>query len=365
MKIQGVVREKNGCDYFRVVLPLIYLNKDTDWRQNNVCEMLWIATQEHLIDCDILIYNKFIATPVEVLKQEQAKGMKIIVDMDDMWELPAWHPNHKLWTESGSEKLCIEHMRMADVVTCTSLKLQERIREYNKNTIVIPNAFPFGEGQYQPGAKNSSDKTRFIYAGGSTHLQDIEMLRGKFQKIGTDPFITGNAEFILAGYEQAKKRMYASQADLKAQNNNYKTEPYHGPYDTMKNVFSLTNNYRVIPTAPVTEYLNCYDHADVSLIPMVSNSWNSYKSVLKVLEAATRKIPCIVSAAEPYTSLREFENEGIMWVDKPDQWAKYIKWCIKNPQEVQNLGQKLYTWISEEYSLVTWNKTRKELFTSL
>ncbi len=365
MKIQTIVRNSNGCDFFRCVLPAMYLNKDTEWRKDNVCEMLWIGIQEHLLDCDILIYNKFIATPVEVLKQEQAKGMKIIVDMDDMWELPAWHPNQKQWIETGSEQLCIEHMKMADLVTCTSIKLQDRIREYNKNTVVIPNAFPFGEGQYQPGTQNSSDKLRFLYAGGVTHLQDVEMLRGKFQKMGTDPYITNNAEFILAGYEQAMKRMYATPADLKAQNNNYKKEPHHGPYDTMKSIFSLTNSYKIIPTAPVTKYLNCYDHADVSLIPIVGNSWNSYKSVLKILEAASRKIPCIVSAAEPYSALREFENEGIMWVDKPDQWIEYIKWCIKNPQETKELGKRLYNWISEEYELTKWNSVRKDIFALL
>lgn len=362
MKIQGVVRASQGCDYHRVVLPLIYLNKDTEWCKDNTIEVLWVLQQEHLIDCDILIYNKFIATPVQALKEMQQQGMKIIVDVDDMWVLPTWHPNYRQWHESGSDRLTEEHIRIADLVTCTSIALQEEIRKINKNTAVIPNALPFGQGLYQP-SYEASDKMRFLYTGGVTHLQDVELLSGKFQKIGGDPFIKDKSEFILAGYEKAKKRVYKTQQDLNAGNNNYTIEEHRGPYDTMKGIFASTNSYRIIPTAPVTEYIKCYDHADVVLVPMVENSWNSYKSILKILEAASRKIPCIVSSVAPYAELRPCE--GIMWVENQDQWIEYVRWCIRNPDKVKEMGEQLYNWVSEEHNLTLWNNTRKELFKSL
>jgi len=362
-KIQIIARQSNGCDYFRCVLPAIYLQKDTAWSLQNSIEMLWIAKDEEKIDCDILIYNKLIGTPISRLQALQRKGMKIIVDIDDMWVLPAGHAHAKDWNGSGNDKLTEEHIRIADLVTCTSMKLQEVIRPLNKNTVVIPNALPFGDGVYQSGIREPHDKLAFIYAGGVSHLPDVELLRGKFQRIGTDKSITDKAEFILAGYEQVTQKVYKTKQDFDQQNNNYTTRSILGPYDHMVGIFKQTNSYKVIPTAHVTQYIKCYDQGDVVLAPLVNSSWNGYKSILKVLEAASRNLPVICSNVSPYSDLRPCE--GIMFVEKPDDWIAYIRKCIKEPNFVQDMGYKLSDWIREEYSLITWNETRKQLYKSL
>lgn len=363
MRIQIVTRNNNGCDWYRCVLPAIYLQKDKEWPQGNSIEMLWIACDEHKIDCDILIYNKLIATSIERLKQLQAKGMKIIVDIDDYWLLPPGHAHEQQWNGSGNDKVTEAHIRMADLVTCTSMRLQDIIRSLNKNTIVIPNALPFGNGIYQPITREPHDKLRFLYAGGVSHLPDVELLRGKFQRIGTDKQITDNAEFILAGYEQVNQKVYSTKEDYDQQNNNYTTKLVPGPYDQMSAIFRQTNSYRIIPTAPVTSYISCYDHADIVLAPLVDNSWNSYKSILKVLEAASRKVPIICSNVPPYSDLRP--AEGIMYVEHQDDWIKYIRKSIKESQWVKDMGELMANWVWEEYSLSRWNEVRKQLYSNL
>jgi glycosyltransferase involved in cell wall biosynthesis len=363
MRIQIVARPSNGCDLYRCVLPAIYLQKDVAWSSRNSIEMLWIAQGEQKIDCDILIYNKLIGTSIDRLKYLQKQGMKIIVDIDDMWVLPPGHAHAKDWNGSGNDKLTVEHMKMADLVTCTSMRLQEAIRPYNKNTVVIPNALPFGDGVYQSGIREPHDKLAFIYAGGVSHLPDVELLRGKFQRIGTDKSITDKAEFILAGYEQMSQKVYHTKADYEQLNDNYTIKQIPGPYDQMVGIFKYTNSYKVIPTAHVTQYIKCYDQADVVLAPLVDNSWNGYKSVLKVLESASRNIPIICSNVPPYSDLRPCE--GIMFVEKADDWIAYIRKCIKEPNFVQDMGYKLSDWVREDYSLTTWNETRKQLYSSL
>lgn len=362
-KIQVIGRQNSGCDYFRCVLPAIYLQKDIKWCENNTIEMLWIAQDEWQIDCDILIYNKLIFTPIQVLKDLQSKGMKIIVDVDDYWVLPPSHINSQ-WNSSGNDKLTLDHIRIADVVTCTSLRLQEEIRKHNKNTVVIPNAFPFGDGVFKRSETiHEGNLTRFIYAGGVSHLPDIELLRGKFKRIGSDNFIRNNAEFILAGYDKAKQKKYYTNKDQQEQNNNYEIIDARGPYDTMTSIFAQTRSHRVLSTLHVTEYLKHYDQADVALVPMVESSWNSMKSILKILEAATREIPVICSNVAPYSDLRPCE--GIMFVESPDNWIEYIRKCIKEPEWTKEQGKNLANWIKAEYDLVTWNETRKELFKNL
>lgn len=364
MKIQCVVLENNGISYYRMVQPMDYLNRDAAWvAQGNSASMLWAGSQEHLIDCDILVFNKYIYTDAEMLKVYKANGTKIVVDVDDHWVLPANHVN-KEWMATEKDKATVENLKIADLVICTSMRLQEEVRQYNKNTVVIPNALPFGEGLYQPLQRTENKKMAFMYAGGATHLPDVRLLEGKFRKIGSDPFIKNNAEFILAGYEQAKKRRYKTKADYDAKNDNYIIEEARGPYQDMKAIFSQTGSYRVLPTAHVTEYIQYYDQADVSLIPLVDARWNSYKSCLKVLEAATRELPVIVSAVAPYKD-ELHECPGIMWVNEPDDWIKSIKACIKAKEGAKMMGRWTADWIKEHYSLSKWNLVRKQVFQSL
>ncbi len=373
MKIQIVARHQAGCDWYRCILPAIYLQKDIEWCKTNSIEMLWIGQDEWKLDCDILIYNKLISTPVSVLKQYQQQGMKIVVDVDDMWILPSWHtkdPQNRegnQWNKSGNAQLTQEHIEMADMVTCTSMRLQEEIRKFNKNTIVIPNAVPFGEGLYTDTNRVSSDKVRFLYAGGVAHLPDVKLLEGKFRKIASEPYIKDNAEFILAGYEKARKstKEYRSKEDMDKGNENYtiKTEDIVGAYDYMKTIFSHTGSSRVIETLPVNKYISVYDQADVVLAPMVDDPWNHKKSVLKAIEAATRRLPLLCSSVPPYSDLKPCE--GVMYVETPEQWLHYIRRCIKEPQWRIDQGQLLYEKMSKDYELTIWNQVRKEMFLSL
>lgn len=362
MKIQVVSRSNAGCDWYRCVLPAIYLQQDKIWSADNQVELLWISQEELQIDCDILIYNKLIGTSVEDLRAMQRQGMRIVVDIDDMWVLPSWHSN-KEWNRSGNPQVTINHMRLADAVTCTSERLAVEIRKYNNNVHVIPNALPYGDKGYSRYNHQSSNRTRFLYAGGVSHLPDVKLLEGKFQRIGSDPFIKNNAEFILAGYEQAQQRIYNTPQDRQALNSNYTTAPVRGPYDDMELIFSRTGSYQVLPTKHVMEYLTCYDQADVVLAPITDDPWNSYKSVLKVLEAASRQLPIICSAAPPYSDLKPCE--GIMFVNHPDDWLKMIRHCTKNPLWVKEQGLKLSQWVTEQYNLPKWNQYRKQLFNEL
>ena len=368
MKIQIVARNNQGCDWFRCILPAIHMQQDKDWMAaGNSVEMLWIAQDEWQIDCDILIYNKLIATPVHTLKEMQAQGMKIIVDIDDLWELPTWNVYSTEWNNSGNDKLTLEHIRIADIVTCTSMRLQNNIREYNKNTIVIPNAMPYGDTGYNSNNRLYSDKLRFLYAGGAIHLPDVKLLEGKFKRIGSDGYMKSRAEFILAGYDKARmsKRMYSTVEDMKARNDKYTTEvkDITGPYDHMRTVFAQTGSYRVINTMPVHEYISCYDHADIVLAPLIDNEWNSYKSNLKLLEAATRELPVICSAVSPY--IDDGIQDHILWVYTPDDWLTHIKWCIRNPQGYEDKGKAMAEYIKTNYNLDKWNEVRKQVYSTI
>lgn len=70
---------------------------------------------------------------------------------------------------------------------------------------------------------------------------------------------------------------------------------------------------------PVTEYMNFYNDADCSIVPLRATKFNSMKSNLKLLEAASKKIPVIGSNVEPYL------NSPMIQVNQQGDWYKEIK----------------------------------------
>lgn len=358
MRVQFVVSPKSGLSYHRLINPMEFMQ----WDEGDSAQMLYVIEDEHLIDGDILYFNKFIGMEAPQLRSLQKKGIKIVIDVDDSWDLPVGHPFYPIWKHRGNREKVIDNLKLADLVICATDKLQTKVRELNKNTAVIPNAFPFGYDVYLPNP-GPRQKMSFIYVAGSTHLPDVKLLEGKFKRIGGDQWIKDRAQFILAGYEPTIVPKYKTKADYKARNGNFVNSKVTGVWDRMSSIFSQTNAHRIIPATDLDAYINFYDQADVAIIPLCDTDWNSYKSELKIVEAATKGIPVICSNVEPYKNLRPCE--GVMWVEKPDQWIEWFKYCIKNPNYVKDQGAKLHEWMKEEYDLIKWNQVRKELFKSL
>ena len=356
MKLQFIVQQKSGIAYHRIINPMEFIK----WDEGDNAEMLWIMQDEHKIDGDILYYSKFIWTTADQLKALKDKGVKIIVDVDDSWDLPVSHPFYKIWNQRQSAQKVIENIKVADLVTCSTLKLQDKIRQYNKNTVVLPNALPFGFENYVPNPV-PHEKMTFIYVGGSSHLIDIEMLRGKFKRIGSDPFIKNNAEFVLAGYEPTIIPQYTKREDVNVK------EPtmvkVRDVWDKMSSVFAETGCHRILPSTDLENYIDYYDQADVALVPLMDTDWNNHKSELKIIEAGCKGIPVICSKVLPYSEL--YGKEGIMWVETPDDWVKHIRYCVKNPNFVKDMGQKMSEWVRKDYDLYKWSEVRKQVFKSV
>jgi hypothetical protein len=350
-KLQIVVSKQSGISYHRFVNPISYFGPYDNWE----VELLWFGQDEHKIDCDVLWYSKYLVTEPMFLKKIKDKGTKIIVDIDDDPELPISHPLYRVWTESGRAKRTIENIKLADVVTCSTLKLQQKIRQYNKNTVVIPNALPFGHDVYQPLPSEPREKMAFIYAGGSTHYNDLKLLQGKFKRIGGDSWIKERAEFLMAGY-------LPEQANINIQGNVLKKQIF-GEWDKMAAIFTATNSYRILPSDDLDTYINYFDMADVSLVPLTNHPWNSYKSNLKILESSAKHLPVICSKTEPYYPAMS-SYPGIIWVENND-WLTPIKWCIKNPAVVKDMGEQLAEKVWQDYDLIKWNEVRRQLFNSL
>jgi glycosyltransferase involved in cell wall biosynthesis len=333
MNILGLSSETSGCGYHRVLMPLGFMQDIKGYVTN------WI-TEDKLGPYDIVIYNRM--SPYDLIWNE-TKDMignpKIVFDIDDHWRLPPNHMNYLHYEKNGLR--IEENIRIADLITVTNNALAEKCLPFNSNVIVIPNAIPFGRNQFTD-IKIASDKIRIFWCGGVTHEPDIAMLRYPIRKL---KMYKDKIQMVIGGYTDTD--------DI-------------SKYYWDKMVSSFTDGgtlpYLKIPGAKVNNYMHMYEHADIMLIPLESTPWHSCKSNLKILEAASKRIPCIVSNVEPYNTDKDCP---VRWVDSQKDWFSHLNELILNPDMILYEGEKLYQWALKNYNLETINIKRRSAFTDI
>jgi hypothetical protein len=299
-----------------------------------------VLTEEELEKgYDILFINRYISgmEVQEVARLREKYGFKLVVDVDDYWNLDPWHI---LYGKYPYQKV-IDHIMIADIVTCSNNDLAVEIDKLNKNWIVIPNALPYGEDQFTD-VKTESDKVRFVYAGSITHEKDIAILKNPMKRVATDVITKNNSRFILCGYSQDKKLEQVWGRMINDYLCAFKVDGY------------------IREALPVDQYMNFYNEADACLIPLVDSKFNSMKSNLKVLEAATKNAVVIASNVKPYS-----QCSHIIPVTHQGGWFENIKKVVKDAIYRQEMGLANGQWCRENFDLVKVNKLRTQIFNAL
>jgi glycosyltransferase involved in cell wall biosynthesis len=333
MRIITVGQRNSGVSFHRLFNPLIYLPKD-------YAMMTDVLTEEELEKgYDILFINRYIAGMEieEVVRLREKYGFKLVVDIDDFWHLDPWHI---LYGKYPTKKV-IDHIKVADLVTCSNNDLAVHIDELNPNCVVIPNALPYGEDQFTD-VKTESEKVRFVYAGSVTHEKDIAILKNPMKRVAGDSMVKNNATFILCGYSEDKQV----------------AEPWGRMINDYMCGFKVDGYIR--GALPVDQYMNFYNEADACLVPLVDSKFNSMKSNLKVLEAATKNAPVICSNVKPYADCKH-----IIPVNNQSDWFTNIKKLVKDAIYRQEMGLANGEWCRENFNLVKVNKLRTQIFNAL
>lgn len=335
--IVPIIRAGNGCDYHRLFLPLQEMGFDFELFNKGP----GIKTFEGV---ELVIFNRIPLNPIEKLIEYKKKyGFKLVVDIDDYWILNTNHLIYPHWRDNKTGEKIVQCLEMADVVTCTTARLAEKVKPHNKQVYVLPNALPYDTDQFNADkVVGQDDKLRFIYAGGSTHFWDVKVLENPFKKLIHER-IPGR--FILAGYEGSNK------AGIKV-------------WDKIERAFNINGklqNYERRNSLSIDSYMSHYSHADVAVVPLENNSFTPFKSNLKVLEAGCKKIPVIVSDLPPYND----DLNYLMPASNTAAWCDWIKYCISNPEFVKDMGEGLGQWVRTNYNLTTINIERKQIFEHL
>jgi glycosyltransferase involved in cell wall biosynthesis len=319
------------------------------------------------------------------------------MDIDDLWFVDQRHPMYHQIKASRIGEMKIEMMRLVDAITTTTSIFAKTIMDRLgvKNVQIFPNAVNEDESQFQVNT-TKSDKVRFGWLGGSSHLHDLELMSNGISS--THYSFKDKAQFVLCGFD-----LRGTVTEM-APNGEKRQRPIQ-PLETVWYKYEkfFTDNYKVLSeeyknylhnftetppfndenepyrrrwTKEINSYATNYNTFDVSLAPLVDSLFNGNKSQLKVIEAGFHKKAIIASDVDPYTidlisavDNGVLNNKGNALLVNPKRnhkdWAKHMKRLIENPNMIEDLGNRLYETVKDKYSLKNVCNDRVQFFKTI
>jgi glycosyltransferase involved in cell wall biosynthesis len=235
-------------------------------------------------------------------------GVKLIIDNDDWWVLPPTHALRDTYVDKMRD-LIVRSMKVADEVWVTNKHLASKVRKYNANIRIIPNAIDVSTWEIN---REPSEEVRFGYVGGNHHQLDIK-----------------ESTINLQGYKS-----YV--ADV-------------GGYPDIMNASNK------ISTLHPSEYHKLYSYFDVSIVPLSTSEFAKCKSHLKMLEAGFSKCALIVSHTHPYSPY--ITKDNCIAIKHSSEWAGAIKRLHQNPNQVADITESLYNYV-QDFTMEKINELR-------
>ena len=401
IRILAIPSDAHGVGKFRIMDPYKFIG-DNFMDECHVDIAYSMENDDELFkQYDAVVFHSFIHQTthednINRIKWLKSQGIKVIMDIDDLWFVDQRHPMyyHVKASKIGEKK--IEMLKLVDHVSTTTTIFAKTIKERLgiNNIVIFPNAVNEEEPQFQSNVVKS-DKLRFGWLGGSSHLYDIELMAAGISSIHNSH--KDKVQFVLCGFDLRGNVMEFDESG------NRKSRPIK-PHETVWYKYEkfFTDNYKVLSeeyktylntfmetpyddinepyrrrwTKDITTYAMNYNTFDVSLAPLVDSVFNANKSQLKIIEAGFHKKAVIASDVDPYTiDLISAVNEGT-FNDKGNallvgpkknhkDWAKHMKRLIDNPNMIEDLGNRLYETVKDTYSLRKTCKDRIQFFKTI
>ena len=402
IKILAIPSDKHGVGKFRMMDPYTFIGNN--YQDEVHVDITYNAenNDDYFKNYNIVVFHTFIHQTnhdqnINRIKWLQSQGIKVIMDIDDLWFVDQRHPMFHAIKNSKIGEMKAEMLKLVDFVSTTTPIFAQTIKDRLKikNVLVFPNAVDETEPQFQINT-TKSDKVRFGWLGGSSHLYDIELMANGISSIYNE--FGSKVQFVLCGFDtrgtvteieqntgqqrqrpiQPLETVWYKYEQIFTDRSKVLSLPYRAYLSTFaEGDYDDTNEpYRRRWTKEINTYATNYNTFDVSLAPLVESTFNGNKSQLKVIEAGFHKKAIIASETDPYTlDLISAVNEG-KFNDKGNallvgtkknhkDWAKHMKRLIENPNMIEDLGERLYETVKDTYSLKKVCQDRVEFFKSI
>ena len=293
------------------------------------------------------------------------------------------------------DKMVKDNVSLADYITTTTPIFAKELKKYNPNVRIFVNAIDPEEEQFIPKDIKTTDRIRFGFIMGSSHENDLNLLRGMTNRLPKD--ILDKIQIVLCGYDlrgtiqifnekgEATSRPIQPKESVWYTYERLLTDDYKilsPEYKTFLNSFMPNVQYPNVDNEPykrcwtkdIMNYCTHYNEIDVLIVPLADNRFNSFKSELKLIEAGMMNKAVIVSDFGAYQigTSNFFEKGGkineegnVVLIDslkKDKDWAKAIEKLVKNPEYIEILRKNLHNSIKDKYNLSNVTKERVEFY---
>ena len=280
---------------------------------------------------DVCVFSRNISPvlrPHQEFTRLHEAGVKIVIDIDDYWEVDKDHVLYNYQQQSNLSKCIADQIRVADMVWCTHKKLAEYITHElgrKRNIVTVQNAIDPNEPQFAKESEYNYD--RVFYQGSVTHFHDLKLIAPAVNQLGANMKITGFGKDVV--------------------------------WDRVAKLF---NNLEKQDALPVFRYGAAYDGEGVCVVPLRDTKFTRGKSELKMIEAGWFKKSVAVSNVYPYTRLIK-DGKNCLAVD--DDWKGALKRLLDNPSLQDDLREQLHEDVKQNYMIADVNKKRIQALKSL
>lgn len=402
IKILCVPSDKYGCGLHRSLIPHLKLGElfKNEFEITIYYDFNW-DNLDYINQFDIIHYHKGdyndMGSFYKALDFCKENNIVTIMDIDDYWKLPQEHPLFGFYKSYNISSKLINNLNKSDYVTTTTSLFAKEIKKYNKNIKVYPNAIDKNYINKLKNNINNTNKIRIGFVMGSSHENDMELVRGMCSKLPS--YILNKIQIVLCGFDtrgtiteifengETKSRNILPHESVWCRFEENVTNNYQivneGYKDFLQKYipnieYPNVNNegYRRCWTKPVDDYqyMEHYNNLDILLVPLQSTDFNEKKSELKFVEAGMMDVAVIASNFGPYTIGSEnfFQKGGIInkngncvLIDNKKahkDWAKTIEKLVKNPEYIDLLKNNMAKHVEENYNLEKITAERAEWY---
>lgn len=395
IKLLLVPSDLAGVGHFRTIWPGQQIEKDfSDEFEIEINHTPPTNDINYLTKFDIIHFHRNLGAYEEMeplFSEIKKRGTKLIMDLDDYWNPPKTHPLYGIAVKDELEKKITTTLKSVNYVTTTTNIFAKHIEKLNKNVFVMPNAIDPEHRMWKDDHKKTNDKVRISWIGGSSHLNDLELLNGSMNILHGDTNLKGKYQIIMCGYDI---RGHMTEIMPDGSQRVRKIEPHETVWNNFERIF--TNNYACVSeryenwlkkhknepypfedlyeetfirrwTLPLTQYGRHYSYCDVCLAPLAENIFNEVKSELKIIEAGMMGKVLIAQDFSVYKELLTHEENALLVPSAKNNrgWYKNMKKVIEDKELRNKLSTNLYNFVKDKYHIKNTTKERVKIYKSI
>ena len=350
MNIAYFLRDRGGCSYVRVMLPMSEIKAQTSHKLFKI-EKGDPADKilQNIEPADIIVIPRVSEKEyINFIIGLQKEGKKIVIDFDDnLFCVSPLSPHYEefgtenikvridkeeltLWEDGKNINLKANQKRLdnirwaceiADAVTVTTPILAQCYEPYAKRIFVLPNSIKPELWESLP--LPAHDEIRLFWAGGASHYEDwcilSDVLPPLFEKYK-------NLRLVIMGskFDGTLKRIPKDRISFQPW---VETAAY--PY--------------------VVRILN----PDIGLIPLLDTQFNRAKSPIKFLEYAGLPIASCVSYVPPYDEMAHIDMEAGVFIENNDTsaWIEGLSMLIEDRIYRAKIAGKAYELVTKHFNI--------------